>query len=94
MDKVKVYEYTEPKIILHSKLLMIDDEFSFISSVNLNKRSFFHDLENGVVINDNKFTMQMDSLYNDYLKNSKQLTEQQKIKFWKKMIINVFDKAL
>jgi len=94
MNKVKVFEYTEPKVILHSKLLMVDDEFSFISSVNLNKRSFYHDLENGVVVNDSKFTLQMGSLYKEYMKISRQLTEQQKIVFWKKWIITVFDKVL
>ena len=94
LNKVKVLEYTEPKVILHSKLLMIDDEFSFISSVNLNKRSFYHDLENGVVVNDSKFTKQMGELYKEYMKISTQLTEKQKIIFWKKWIITIFDKVL
>lgn len=94
LKKVKVFEYIEPKVILHSKLLMIDDELSFISSVNLNKRSFYHDLENGVIVNDPKFTSVMDKLYKDYLKISVQLTEKQKIEFWKRWIIKVFDKVL
>lgn len=94
LKKVKVFEYTEPKVILHSKLLMIDDEVSFISSVNLNKRSFYHDLENGVVVNDSKFTKEMGSLYKEYMKISKQLTEEQKIVFWKKWLIGIFDKVL
>ncbi|MBC7429016.1 MAG: phosphatidylserine/phosphatidylglycerophosphate/cardiolipin synthase family protein [Bacteriovorax sp.] len=94
MDKVKVFEYIEPSVILHSKLVMVDDEFSFISSVNLNKRSFYHDLENGTVVNDSKFTIQMGELYKEYLKLSKRLTEQQKVVFWKKWIINIADKAL
>lgn len=94
LKKVKVYEYTEPKVILHSKLLMIDDEVSFISSVNLNKRSFYHDLENGVVINDKEFTIQMGELYKEYMKISRQITEKQEIIFWKKWIINIFDKVL
>jgi cardiolipin synthase len=92
--KVKVYEYIEPKVILHSKLVMVDDEISFISSVNLNKRSFYHDLENGVVVNDPSFTKTMSKLYSDYLKISKQLTEEQKIVFWKRWIIKIFDKVL
>lgn len=73
---------------------MIDDEVSFISSVNLNKRSFYHDLENGVVVNDSKFTKEMGSLYKEYMKISKQLTEEQKIVFWKKWLIGIFDKVL
>lgn len=93
MKKVKVYEYTESKVILHSKLLMIDDEVSFISSVNLNKRSFYHDLENGVVVNDPEFTLKMDKLYKEYLKLCKPLTEKQEIVFWKKWLITIFDKV-
>lgn len=94
LKNIKVYEYIEPKVILHSKLIMVDDEISFISSVNLNKRSFYHDLENGVVINDPKFAVQMSDIYKGYLTISKQLTEQQKVKFWQKWIINIFDKVL
>jgi phosphatidylserine/phosphatidylglycerophosphate/cardiolipin synthase-like enzyme len=94
LKKVKVYEYVEPKVILHSKLLLIDDEVSFISSVNLNKRSFYHDMENGVVVNDPKFTKQMGELYKKYLTISEQLTETQKFAFWKKWIIQIFDKVL
>ena len=93
MDKIKVYEYTEEKVILHSKLLMIDEELSFISSVNLNKRSFYHDFENGVLVNDRNFTLEMEELYREYLKSCRQLTEKQKIVFWKKWIINIFDKV-
>lgn len=94
INKVKVFEYTEPKVILHSKLLMIDDEVSFISSVNLNKRSFYHDLENGVIVNDSKFTKEMGEVYKDYMKISRQITEEQKIIFWKRWIIKIFDKVL
>ncbi len=93
MNKVKVFEYTEPKVILHSKLLMIDDEVSFISSVNLNKRSFYHDLENGVVVNDPKFTKEMEGIYKEYMKISRRITEEQKIAFWKRWLIKALDKV-
>lgn len=93
MKKVKVFEYTEPKVILHSKLLMIDDEVSFISSVNLNKRSFYHDLENGVIVNDPSFTKEMGEVYKEYMKISRQITEEQKIIFWKKWLIKLLDKV-
>lgn len=93
LKKVKVYEYTEPKVILHSKLLMIDDEVSFISSVNLNKRSFYHDFENGVVVNAPAFTKEMTEVYKEYMKISRQITEEQKITFWKRWLIKVLDKV-
>lgn len=94
LKTIKVFEYTEPKVILHSKLLLVDEEISFISSVNLNKRSFYHDLENGVVVNDPKFAKQMGETYKGYLTISKQLTEHQKVKYWQRWIIKVFDKVL
>jgi phosphatidylserine/phosphatidylglycerophosphate/cardiolipin synthase-like enzyme len=92
--KIKVFEYTEPKVILHSKLLMIDDEVSFISSVNLNKRSFYHDLENGVMVNDPEFTVEMSELYKEYMKLSTQITGEQKFELWKKWLITIFDKVM
>jgi cardiolipin synthase len=72
----------------------VDDEVSFISSVNLNKRSFYHDMENGVIVNDPKFTKEMGQLYKGYLTLSEQLTETQRFAFWKKWIIQIFDKVL
>ncbi len=93
VDKVDVYEYTEPKVILHSKLLMIDDETTFISSVNLNKRSFYHDLENGVVVNDKEFNKTMRNLYAEYLKITEPIDKKLKIKFWKKALIKILDKV-
>jgi cardiolipin synthase A/B len=93
-EKIKVYEYTESKVILHSKLLMVDDEMTFISSVNLNKRSFYHDIENGVVVNDPSFTLKMDALYREYLKICTQISEEKKIEYWKRWLIKVFDKVM
>ncbi|WP_413944319.1 phospholipase D-like domain-containing protein [Bdellovibrio sp. HCB-162] len=90
-DTVKIYEYIEPKIILHSKLVMIDDEMSFIGSVNLNKRSFIHDMENGALIYSPAFTKKMTSIYNGYLKLSRPITEKQKVHFWQRAIIGMFD---
>ena len=91
---IKVYEYTEPNVILHSKLIMIDDKTTFISSVNLNKRSFYHDYENGSLVNDSEFTIKMGNLYKEYLKLSTLITEKKKIVFWKKWLIDIFDKLL
>ncbi len=92
--EIKVYEYTEPGVILHSKLIMIDDEVTFISSVNLNKRSFYHDLENGALVNDPDFTLKMAKLYKEYLKLCEKITEEKKIKTWKKPIIHALDKYM
>lgn len=90
-DTFKIYEYTEPKIILHSKLIMIDDELSFIGSVNLNKRSFVHDMENGALIYSPAYAKKMTVIYNEYLKQARPITEKQKVWLWQKALIGIFD---
>ncbi|XGC81829.1 phosphatidylserine/phosphatidylglycerophosphate/cardiolipin synthase family protein [Bdellovibrio bacteriovorus] len=90
-DTFKVYEYTEPKIILHSKLIMIDDELSFLGSVNLNKRSFIHDMENGALIYSPALAKRMENIYKVYLQQSRPITEKQKVWLWQKLVIGIFD---
>lgn len=90
-DTIKIYEYTEPKIILHSKLIMIDDELSFLGSVNLNKRSFVHDMENGVLIYSPAFAKRMEKIYQTYTKTARQITDKQKVWFWQRALIYMLD---
>lgn len=90
-DSIQIYEYTEPKIILHSKLTLVDDELSFIGSVNLNKRSFIHDMENGALVYSPAFTKKMEDIYQGYLTTAKPITEKQKIYFWQRLIIGALD---
>ncbi len=91
LHKIKIYEYTEPSTILHSKLVLIDGKFSFIGSVNLNMRSFIHDTENGIMIYQADFNKRMNSIMDTYLKNTRLVEEKQKIVFWKKILIGTFD---
>jgi phosphatidylserine/phosphatidylglycerophosphate/cardiolipin synthase-like enzyme len=91
LNKIKVFEYTEPAVILHSKIVLIDGKYSFIGSVNLNKRSFVHDTENGIMIYDQAFNQKMNSIMDTYKLTSREVTEKQKIALWKKAIIGIFD---
>ncbi len=50
LKNVEIYEWTDEKSIMHAKMLVIDRKLSFISSVNLNRRSFIHDTESGALI--------------------------------------------
>lgn len=91
LNKIKIYEYTEPNVILHSKLCLIDGKYSFIGSVNLNKRSFVHDTENGIMIYDQDFNQRMNSIMDTYKITSREVTEKQKIALWKRAVIGIFD---
>lgn len=94
LGKVQVFEYTTKGKILHSKLFMIDDKFVMMGSVNLNKRSFYHDIENAVMVYGQGFNQKMNAIYENYLKESVELTEKQKLTFWKQMIIKFAETEL
>lgn len=89
--KLKIYEYTEPKVILHSKIVLIDGKFSFVGSVNLNKRSFIHDLENGLMVYGAEFTQRMENIFELYLRDSRRITEPLQTSPLKKVILDMFD---
>jgi len=92
-DKIKIYEFTTDGKILHSKLFLIDGKFVMLGSVNLNKRSFMHDLENTQLIYGQGYHKKIDEIYENYKKESKLLTEKQKTAFWKKIIIKIIGSA-
>ncbi|MFA6236526.1 MAG: phosphatidylserine/phosphatidylglycerophosphate/cardiolipin synthase family protein [Bacteriovorax sp.] len=91
LNKIKIFEYTEPGVILHSKVILVDGKLSIIGSVNLNKRSFIHDMENGALIYNPAYNKKMHAILDVYHQMSKEVTEKQKIAFWKKVVIGVFD---
>jgi phosphatidylserine/phosphatidylglycerophosphate/cardiolipin synthase-like enzyme len=92
LNKIKVYEYTEPGVILHSKIVLVDDKLSLIGSVNLNKRSFVHDMENSMMIYSPSYNKKMNEILDVYKLQTNEVTEKQKIAFWKKVVIGLFDK--
>lgn len=85
----EIYDFARADDILHSKLILIDDQITTVSSVNFNQRSFYHDLENGVLIKSEKFNQKVEGIINSYLKEAKRITKEQKAKFWNKLIINM-----
>lgn len=91
LNKIKIYEYTEPGVILHSKVILIDGKLSIIGSVNLNKRSFVHDMENGVLVYNQDYNQKMNAILDVYHQQAREVTEVQKIALWKKVVIGLFD---
>ena len=91
LKKIKIYEYTEPGVILHSKIILVDGKMSFIGSVNLNKRSFIHDMESGVMIYNPAYNQKINAIMDGYRKQTREVTEKQKIALWKRVVIGIFD---
>ncbi|TPK85427.1 phosphatidylserine/phosphatidylglycerophosphate/cardiolipin synthase family protein [Mesorhizobium sp. B2-4-17] len=69
-DRINIREFKASDVVLHSKIMMIDERLVAISSVNLNNRSFFHDSENGMTVLDPAFYVRMKPIYDDYLAHS------------------------
>lgn len=94
LGRIRIFESTVPNNILHTKLVVIDDRLTFLGSVNLNKRSFYHDSENGFLVYSRPFAEKMNALYGRYIENkSREITEKQKIAWWNFPIIEMFDTA-
>lgn len=93
-NKIKVYEYTTKGKILHSKLIIVDDSLVMMGSVNLNLRSFHHDIENVAFIYGKGFNQKITNLYETYKLESKLLDEKQKTSWWKSIIIKIIGTAL
>lgn len=87
-DKVKVYEWKENSI-LHSKFILIDGKAGFIGSVNLSRRSFIQDVENGYIIRSESFIKKMDTIFNSYIEKSQQITVAEKRKFFPSLLIQL-----
>ena len=74
-DRLKIYNYRDPKILLHAKVLAIDGRLAVISGVNLNNRSFIHDTENGLAVFDRDFTSRVAAVVERFRAESDLVTE-------------------
>ena len=85
-DRIAIYDYKDPKFLLHGKLLMVDGALTVLSSVNLNNRSFIHDSENGVAVMDPGFYRRMKAVFEDYKRASVRLDHAKVSAFWKLLL--------
>ncbi|MFM8312791.1 MAG: cardiolipin synthase, partial [Deltaproteobacteria bacterium] len=69
---VKIYEF-QPKI-LHAKQMTVDDDFTLIGSGNMDIRSFRLNFEISLLIRDREVTCQAQTLFNNDLKNSQNIS--------------------
>jgi cardiolipin synthase len=78
---VKIFELQVA--VLHAKTAVIDGAWSTIGSANIDRRSFLHNYELNVVVMDPAFGRDMESAFNEDLRDSKQVTlEQWKHRPW------------
>jgi cardiolipin synthase len=78
---VKIFELQIA--VLHAKTAVIDSAWSTIGSANIDRRSFLHNYELNVVVIDPAFGRDMESAFNEDLRDSKQVTlEQWKHRPW------------
>lgn len=73
-DRIRIYEFKAPGVVLHPKIMMIDGRLVTFSSVNLNHRSFLHDSENGVSVLDPAFYRTMKAIFDSYVARSRRVT--------------------
>lgn len=89
LGQIELYEYTEPKVILHSKIVIVDEKLSMIGSVNLNQRSFVHDLENAVMVYSPAYAQELTQLVSSYRKIARPIVEKQKIRMINRIILGL-----
>ena len=87
-DKVKIYEW-RGNSILHSKFLLIDGERGFIGSVNLSRRSFIQDAENGFLVKNKAVVSQMEKIFSSYIAHSRQILQPEPRKLFPTVIIQI-----
>ncbi|HGO5814256.1 TPA: cardiolipin synthase [Mannheimia haemolytica] len=71
--------------LLHTKTLVVDDEFSLFGTVNMDMRSFFLNLEISLAIYDKEMTKQISQLQQIYLQQSEYITPKgwrYRVKLW------------
>ena len=81
-DWLRFYDYDPYPLLMHTKLIVIDDHLVIAGSVNLNQRSFWHDLENGVVVLDRGLAAQADRLIQSYIDRAERVPTGQDLSGW------------
>jgi phosphatidylserine/phosphatidylglycerophosphate/cardiolipin synthase-like enzyme len=76
--------------ILHTKAILVDEKLLYLGGVNINNRSFTHDVESGFLISGPKIPKDFLELYNGYyLKHSVPIKEKGSISAFSKIVIKL-----
>lgn len=93
-DKFKIFDYQVERSLLHSKLILIDGKLSIIGSVNMNRRSFYHDIENALMVYSPSFNQQLDAQFNEFLSLSKRVEGETKVGFLRRFLVGIINREL
>lgn len=76
-DRIELHDFHEGNMVLHAKIFVFDRRLALITSTNLNQRSFFHDLENGLLVLDRQFAARSAALVDDYIARGQPVSDVQ-----------------
>lgn len=85
-----VHVYEANQRMIHAKIMVVDDRWTTVGSFNLNHRSFNHDLELNLVIDDAGFAEQvLEKVFSPYIQLATPLTEpyERRINILEKMVV-------
>jgi len=91
LSHVDIYEWTDNDSILHAKLFVVDKKMGFVSSVNLNRRSFLHDIESGVLILHEKTALELRAEVMNFIRQGRKITDQERISWINSTLIDWAD---
>lgn len=75
LERAEIHSWSKDSTMLHAKSILVDDQVLYIGSVNLNRRSFHHDLENGLILTGNQAVRQyLQVVRQDILPNTTRMT--------------------
>jgi len=78
-DWVRFTDYDPEPRMLHSKIVVIDRRLAVVASTNLNRRSFLHDTENGVMILDPALAERIARVVDGYVAEGRRTGPDQRI---------------
>lgn len=89
-DWVNFYDYDPFPRLLHAKLFVIDQHLVVVTSTNLNRRSFVHDLENGVVLLDREVARGVDRVIQGYIDGARRMGPGQPVSRFLRRLLGVY----
>lgn len=91
LRNVEIYEWTDDHSILHAKLFVVDKRLAFVSSVNLNRRSFLHDVESGALILHEKSAQNLRAEVMNFIRQGRKITHEERISWINSTLIDWAD---